>query len=330
MGGGGIATKNAKLWCAAAVTWGLAAVAGMGMAVFVPDLLPEVSQAAPRSVAAAGRDASVGTLASAGGATGASDQNAAGQEDGKVAVDDAPGARQRAADEAVHYARAHGWRSGIAILDLQTGDVVEAGDSQGYFHSMSTVKLLIAARLLASGAIPPNEAGPARAMISASSDAPANALYAAAGGDSLVAWTASRYNIPRLGTPPTRGANQWGSTQLTPRGTVAFLKAAYEDPAVSSWLVDAMLHLTPVAADGTNQIFGLRAADPMAVVKQGWGGDANPNDVEGTPSVGYVDRGRYAVAIFTSKLPEEKLAAAQDVVTAQAKLLLPNGRMPRL
>lgn len=303
------------------MTWGLAAVAGMGMAVFIPDVLPGVSQAAPRTTT---------SVTSAGAVTAAEEAKGQAEKAVAVAVDDAPGARQRAADKAVQHARALGWRSGIAILDLQTGELVVAGDSDGYFHAMSTVKLLIAARLLATGAIPPTEAGQARAMIAASSDAPANAYYAAAGGDSLVAWTAARYKIPRLGTPPTRGANQWGSTQLTPRGTVAFLKAAYEDPAVSSWLVDAMLRLTPVAADGTNQIFGLRAADPMGVVKQGWGGDANPNDVEGTPSVGYVDRGRYAVAIFTSKLPEESLVAAQNVVTAQAKILLPQGRMPRL
>ncbi len=110
---------------------------------------------------------------------------------------------------------------------------------------------------------------------------------------------------------------------------VRFLKGAAEDPAVSSWLVATMLKMTPTAADGTNQIFGLKAADATAAVKQGWGGDGNPADVEGTPSVGYVDRGRYAVAIYTSKLPEEKLAASQAVVSAQAKLLLPGGRIPR-
>ncbi len=174
------------------------------------------------------------------------------------------------------------------------------------------------------------ETGQASAMISTSDDAAAaNHLYSAAGGDALISRTAARYQIPRLGTPPTRGTAQWGSTQVSPHGMVRFLKGAAEDAAVSSWLVATMLKVTPTAADGTNQVFGLKAADATAAVKQGWGGDGNPADVEGTPSVGYVDRGRYAVAIYTSKLPEEKLAASQAMVSAQAKLLLPGGRMPR-
>ncbi len=310
------------MWCAAVVTWGVATVAGMGVAVFVPDLLPDVSRKAVGAPVAAGQTAG-----------GTAVRTRAGEPAGGAAkptsADTAPGARQRAADQAIRYAQSFGWRSGIAVLDLQTGDVTLAGDADGFFHAMSTVKLLIAADLLAAGTITGGQTGPASAMISASDDAAANDLYAAAGGDALIPRTAARYQIPRLGTPPTRGTAQWGSTQVSPHGMVRFLKGAAEDPAVSSWLVATMLKMTPTATDGTNQIFGLKAADATAAVKQGWGGDGNPADVEGTPSVGYVDRGRYAVAIYTSKLPEEKLAASQAVVSAQAKLLLPGGRIPR-
>ena len=43
------------MWCAAVVTWGVATVAGMGVAVFVPDLLPDVSRKAVGVPVAAGQ-----------------------------------------------------------------------------------------------------------------------------------------------------------------------------------------------------------------------------------------------------------------------------------
>ncbi len=173
------------MWCAAVVTWGVATVAGMGVAVFVPDLLPDVSRKAVGAPVAAGQTAG-----------GTAVRRRAGEPAGGAAkptsADTAPGARQRAADRAIRYAQSFGWRSGIAVLDLQTGDVTLAGDADGFFHAMSTVKLLIAADLLAGGTITGGQTGPASAMISASDDAAANDLYAAAGGDALIPRTAAR------------------------------------------------------------------------------------------------------------------------------------------
>lgn len=307
------------MWCAALVTWGMAAVAGMAVAVYAPDCLPQLGPlAAPVTAAAA---------PAGGGRAGAAAQPAAPAS--RAALDLDPGARQRAADRAVFYAQARGWRSGIVVRDLVTGETTLAGDAQGYFRAESTVKLFIAARLLVDGAMTADTAATARRMLTVSDDAAASSLYARVGGDGLIGWVGTRYGLSDPGTPPVRGAGQWGSTQVTPVAMVTFLAAAYRDQTVGPWLIDALLQMTPTAADGTSQMFGLRAADSAAVVKQGWGGDSDPRDVEGTPSVGYVDRGRYAVAIYTTRLPESPLAQAQDVMTAQAKLLLPQGRMPR-
>lgn len=309
------------MWTTAVVTWGLAAVTGMSLAIYAPDRLPEVGPfAAPISGPHAGA-----TPTGKNGASPAPTSVAS-----TTAVDQTPGARQRAADRAVYYAQARGWRSGIAIRDLVTGETTTAGDAEGYFRAESTVKLFIAARLLAEGRMTPATQATARRMITVSDDAAASSLYGAAGGDNLISWVGSAYALSDPGTPPTRGPGQWGSTQVTPLAMATFLAACYKDARVGPWLIDAMVDMKPNALDGTNQLFGLRAADPMAVVKQGWGGDADPTDVESTPSVGYVDRGRYAVAIYTITLPERSLEDAQAVVTAQAKILLPQGRMPRL
>lgn len=311
-------SDRAKLWCAALVTWGVAAVGGMGLAVYYPSVLPSFGNTA------AARP--VGPVA-----PGAANPTGKPLPTKPAVLDTAPGARQRAADKAVDLANAQGWRTGIAIIDLENEDVTTAGDAQGYFAAQSTMKLFIAARLLEAGAMTPARSDSALEMIARSSDPAASSLYSAVGGDDLVTWISAQYGIAKMGTKPTRGKGEWGSTQVTPLSMAKFLVAARKSAKVSPWLMAAMGRTSRIAADGTNQVFGLLAADANAHTKQGWGGsDGNPDNVEGTPSVGYVVGDRYAVAIYTSKLPEVDLAAAQAMVTAQARLLLPAGQMPVL
>lgn len=189
--------------------------------------------------------------------------------------------------------------------------------------------MLLAANLLATGQMSGEVAAEAHQMITASDDGCADDLYELAGGDEVTAWAAARYDVPALGEPPANGAGQWGSTPVSAVGMARFLAAAANDPAVGPWLVATMKQVDPVAADGTNQLFGLKAAAPAAAVKQGWGGDVPGMDAETAPSIGYVD-GRYAVAIYTLHEPQVDQSAAEEMVTAQAKLLLPDGHVPRI
>ncbi|GAB78652.1 Beta-lactamase enzyme family protein [Austwickia chelonae] len=316
-------SRTAQLWCAALVTWGLAAVLGVFAAVFVPELFPTSGPfAAPLSAQAAQAPAASPTPKVPPGAGGPAASGAA-------RADVSPGARQRAADAAVLRATGQGWRSGIAVVDLATGQTTLAGDARGYFRAESTMKLFLATRLLVEDRLTGPTEDAARRMVALSDDQAANTLYAAGGGDALITWIAGRYAIPDLGVPPVQGPGQWGSTLVTPRGMAAFLQAVHQDGKVRPWLVDAMTDMSTLAADGTNQVFGLRAVDPTAVVKQGWGGGDSPGTVTGTPTVGYVDRGRYAVAIMTTRMPGTSVEAAQEVVSAQARILMPDGRMPR-
>lgn len=334
-GRGWLATKTARRWSSAVVAWALAAAAGMGVAVVAPDWLPQVGPFAvpvgPASSAAAGTPTANAVPGPAGPPAAPTARPATPPTTTATTtpIDAAPGARQRAADRAVDYARSRGWRSGIAVRDLITGETTLAGDAQGYFRADSTLKLVMAARLLSDHSMTPAVEPLARRMLTVSDDAAANALYATVGGDALIGWFGARYGLSDPGTPPVRGAGQWGSTQVTPLAMVTFLAAAYQDRTVGPWLTESMAQLAPIAADGTGQLYGLRAADPAAAVKPGWGGDADPRDVAGTSNVGYVDRGRYAVAIYTARLPETPLAEAQAVLTEQAKTLLPQGTMPR-
>lgn len=226
---------------------------------------------------------------------------------------------QNAAEVAV----ARGYRTGVAVLDLATGRYSGGGDDTGVFPSESVVKVLIATRLLLTGQMSGSTAVTARRMITASDDAAANALYLRAGGDAVLPLVAAHYGIPDLGTPPPI-PGRWGLTRLTARGLVHLYAAIARDPAVHPWLSDAMTHATAVAADGTAQFFGLPAATAGAAIKQGWGHDGSGNAV--VNSTGYVQDGRFAVAILTAGPPGTYGAPLEATVSDQARALLPGGR----
>ena len=229
---------------------------------------------------------------------------------------------QQAVDAAVAYAQAQGYLSGLAAIDMVTGQAYSAGLATAYFPTESTIKVLLAANLLATGKMTGETEATARTMIQASDDAAANRLYWAAGGDGVLAWAAARYGIANLGTAPALGPGWWGSFGVTPLGFAQFLAAARTDPAVGPWLYDAMAGIRDVASDGTNQVFGLHAADPGGAVKQGWGGDVPGGNATMTPSVGWVADGHWAVALFTGHVPMTPYAASMAVSTTAANILL--------
>ena len=232
------------------------------------------------------------------------------------------------ADEnaAVSYATARGWNTGIAVVDTDTGILTTAGAADAYFPTESTVKVFIAARLLLSGQMTGDTETTAYKMITESDDQSADDLYGLVGGASLEPWIAQHYGIKNLGAGPTISAGQWGSTQVTASGMAQFYAKVKADKVVGPWLLKAMNAATHYASDGTDQYFGIKAADPTAAVKQGWGGDTPGFDSEGTPSTGFVGTGdRYAVAIYTNHVPYEAFSESTAIVNAQAKLLMPGG-----
>lgn len=253
-------------------------------------------------------------------ATGASKTSATGASKAATAAD----ARiQKAVTAAAAQASARGFLSGIAVVDRATGRTYTAGRATSYFPTESTVKVMLAANLLAEGKMTGQTARSATAMIRSSDDAAANRLYYSAGGDGVMGWAAVRYGIANLGAAPTKGSGWWGSTQVTPLGFAKFLNAANRDPQVGPWLSATMRGITDTASDGTSQNFGLRAADRTAAVKQGWGRDANGGDATMTPSVGWVGGGdRWSVAVFTGSVPKTSYGASMAASTASAKTLV--------
>jgi hypothetical protein len=81
---------------------------------------------------------------------------------------------------------AQGYRTGIAVLDLRTGEYAGAGEDTASFASESVVKVLIATELLATDQMTGDTATTAYQMITESDDDDADALYDLVGGDNLI------------------------------------------------------------------------------------------------------------------------------------------------
>ncbi len=231
-----------------------------------------------------------------------------------------------AAQSAAQLASASGFRTGIAVLDLQTGEYTGAGDDTGSFASESVVKVLIAAQLLLAGQMAGSTETTAYQMITQSDDDAADALYGLAGGDDVIDLVADHYHLTDLGSPPTQ-SGWWGDTEITAKGVVQLYAAIARDPVVGPWLTDAMAHTTEYAADGTDQFFGIPAATTGAEIKQGWGDDGLDTPDAVFNSTGYVDDGKFAVAILVDGAPDTYGAAISQMVTAEAQALMPGGRV---
>jgi len=224
---------------------------------------------------------------------------------------------------AAALATSQGYRTGIAVLDRQTGEYTGAGEDTEQFASESVVKVMIAARLLATGQMTGSTEATAYEMITESDDDDANALYGLVGGADVLPWAESYFHITDLGAPPA-DPGHWGNTEITAKGMVYLYAAIAEDPKVGPWLMNAMAHTTTYAADGTDQSFGIPSATTGAAVKQGWGDDGNDSPNAVFNSTGYVVDGRYAVAILTDGAPSTYGAAISAMVTDEARRLMPN------
>jgi hypothetical protein len=201
------------------------------------------------------------------------------------------------------YAEAHNVRAGIAILDLATGAYYGGDDATEKFGSGSVMKVLIGTEMLATGKFKNGDTNDteelAYSMITRSDDDAANALWYTVGGPDVIERVIKRYDLPFLGSPNSR-AGYWGNTHITAKGMVYLYRDIKKDPVVGPWMINAMAHAAKYGKDGTMQFFGIPQATKQFAIKQGWGRSSSdvPDD-EILNSTGYVDDGRYALALLT-------------------------------
>jgi len=234
---------------------------------------------------------------------------------------------------AASYAADHHVRVGIAVLDLKTGAYYASGRSTDLFASASVMKVLIATKLLATDQMHGADETMATSMIERSDDDAVDVLWPKVGGSAVLPWVASHYGISDLGTPNTR-PGYWGNTHFRAKGLAYLYRALRNDPVVWPWLSNAMQHATRIAADGTDQYFGIPSATKDWAIKQGWGAhSADDWDNAVINSTGYVDGERYVVVILSegvgyngSSNADGYNAALAAVVTHLAQTILPGGR----
>ena len=228
-----------------------------------------------------------------------------------------------AVHNAASYAYAHGYRTGMAVLDTQTGAFYGAGAYAYTFASESVVKMLIATELLLHHQMHGTTASVAYKMITQSDDGSADRLYGLVGGDDVINRVEAHYHL-NIGYPP-RLSGWWGNTHLYPRGLVYFYNAIRHDGGVWPWLSYAMHHSTTYGSDGTYQHFGIPQATSSYAIKQGWGIDDDCFCHAVFNSTGFVGTGdRFAVAIMTSGPSSSYGSAISSMVSTQARLLMPS------
>lgn len=228
------------------------------------------------------------------------------------------------AKRAIAYAAARGESAAVAVLDTRTGKFYGAGRYRTRYASESVVKVFIATRLLLTGRMHGATERTAYKMITQSDDASASALYGRAGGDGLVPWIARHYHLGNLGSGPSR-PGWWGNTHITARGLVEFYAKAKADPRVGPWLRNAMRHATTYGSDGTYQYYGIPATTDDFAIKQGWGADGDCFCRSVFNSTGYVDGGRYAVAMLTAGGSYGRYA--MTTLNGMALRLIPRGHI---
>jgi N-acetylmuramoyl-L-alanine amidase len=226
---------------------------------------------------------------------------------------------QRGLDIAQRYAAANGMRTGIAVLNLRSGEIWQAGAARQRFASASVVKVMIATRLLLSGQMHGTVAKRAWSMITASDNKAAWALYPRVGRDHLLPWLENHYHLSGIGAPPTMHGI-WGSTQITARGMVRFYDAVHDDHTVWPWLLRAMHAYKKVSASGEPNAFGLAKAAPKSAVKNGW--DTNrdvqhpSNAIINTTGISINDG--WAIAILSEGPHDLYYARGEQIVTGEA------------
>lgn len=212
-----------------------------------------------RAWAVAGPLAAAALLTSCGG--GASPGPAAASPSSRPPTPAVTGTDPAAIDLAVRgaaadaFARGRGGRTGIVVRDRVTGQVWRNGDAGTAFRAASTVKLALAADLLArtraAGAtLPARDRATLTAMIVSSDNAAADRVWAGSGGAGT--------RLGAYGLLDASGSGSWGGIRCTPDDLSRLMAYVLEssDPADRATLVRLLRGVVPAQRWG---VFGVVA-----------------------------------------------------------------------
>jgi hypothetical protein len=201
---------------------------------------------------------------------------------------------------------------GVAVLDLQTGQVISQEGDQP-FYSASLSKLILAVDALQQPLSADDQDLIHRAL-SASDDEAMDVLWTRFDGMDAIGRVAAEAGL--TGTHAPEDPSQWGEVVITADDMVQLYRYILASPARDT-IVAALSSAPPTAADGFDQAFGLLGVTG-AYAKQGWMYYL-PSDVY-LHSAGVLDN-RYAVAVLTTS-PTGNWTTARQSINAVSQALL--------
>jgi hypothetical protein len=205
-------------------------------------------------------------------------------------------------------------RTATMVVDRETGATLVESNPTAQFRSASLVKLLIAVDALTR---PKSEPQVSR-MLSLSDDQIASTLWSQNGAQTIVTRTAKTMGLKHTEPPAVPG--RWGDTLLSASDVVTAYEYILALPqAKRDVLLKALRAVPRVAADGTDQYFGIpRALDawPWAI-KQGWASGQGGTEVHTSGLVG--EKERYIVVVLSSYSQGAELGVAMKAVTTKTE-----------
>lgn len=212
------------------------------------------------------------------------------------------------------FARARGGRTGIVVRDRVTGQVWRNGDAGTAFRAASTVKLALAADLLArtraaGRTLGARDRATLTAMIVSSDNAAADRVWAGSGGAGT--------RLGAYGLSDASGTGSWGGIRCTPDDLDRLMAYVLgrSDPADRATLVGLLRGVVPAQRWG---VLGVVAgARPGG--KNGWTPDGGGWAVATVGFLGPAER--YTVAVMSAGPPGGDFAAAVATVTGTVTTL---------
>ena len=201
---------------------------------------------------------------------------------------------------------------GVAVLDLQTGQVISQEGDQP-FYSASLSKLILAVDALQQPLSADDQELVHRAL-SASDDEAMDVLWTRFDGMDAIGRVAAEAGL--TGTHAPEDPSQWGEVVITADDMVQLYRYILASP-VHDTIVAALSSAPSTAADGFDQAFGLLGVTG-AYAKQGWMYYL-PSDVY-LHSAGVLDN-RYAIAVLTTS-PTGNWTTARQSINAVSQALL--------
>jgi hypothetical protein len=218
-----------------------------------------------------------------------------------------------------------GSRAGIHVVNTATGEVLADRNANEQFYTASLVKLLIAVDAFHSQNWNPdaNTSAQVSRMLSYSDDNIADQFWDDNGGNSIV--TRAAQLIGLRGTQPPSVLGMWGETLVTANDivTVYHYLAHVAPETAGVTILTALRSAARIAADGTNQYFGI--PDGLRgfhrAIKQGWMSLDSGTTMNTTGLVGADEQ--YTVVVLSSQPAGISWTTGGDALTAAIDALRP-------